>query len=148
LLPKPLCPVGGTALVDHALQRLQGQVEATAVNMHHHAQLLDAALPAEVHRSHERERALGTAGALGRLSPWIDGRDVLVTNADAWFESPPDIERFVSSWDGKRSKLLCVETGRPADFGTLRYCGVALIPGDTVSSMSAEPSGLYEVTWA
>lgn len=147
LRPKPLCPVGGTTLLDHALGRLRPHVSGLAVNLHHGADLIDRALPRSVHRSHERGEALGTAGALGRLRPWTGDRDVLVTNADAWFASPPDLDRFVSTWDRRSCRLLCVETGVPADFGTLRYCGVALLPSSAVADLPAEPAGLYEVLW-
>src|SRR5690606_16890365 len=80
LRPKALCPVGGRALVDHALDRLRPHVERLSVNLHHGADALDGHLPVDVHRSVEMPVALGTAGALGALRPWVDGRDVLLTN--------------------------------------------------------------------
>lgn len=146
--PKALCPVGGRPLVDRALDRLAGHVDARAVNLHHHRDLIGAHLPDDVHRSVEEPVALGTAGALGRLRPWIDGRDVLVTNADAWLGERPDLDDFVAGHDGERIRLLCVEVGAPADFGTLRYCGVALMPWATVAALDPVPSGLYELSWA
>lgn len=147
LRPKPLCPVGGRPLVDHALDRLRPYVHDIAVNLHHGAAQLDAALPAEVHRSFEVDRALGTAGALGALRAWFDGRDVLVTNSDAWFPTVPNLVEFVRTWDRRRCRLLCIETGGAADFGTLRYCGVALLPGAAVAGLPAEPLGLHEALW-
>jgi MurNAc alpha-1-phosphate uridylyltransferase len=155
LRPKALCPVATRPLVDHALDRVATVVAdpgAVAVNLHHGGAALDAHLPGPVHRSWERQ-ALGTAGALGALQPWLDGRSVLVTNADAWLAGAtdptgaPDLTGFVGGWDGDRVRLLCVETGGPADFGTLRYCGVALLPAASVSRLRAESSGLYEVLW-
>lgn len=145
--PKALCPVGDRPLVDHALERVQPWTSALAVNLHHRADQLAAHLPATVHRSVEAPMALGTAGALGALRPWIDGRDVLVTNADAWFPPGLDLRELVVGRGSGRTRLLCVETGRAADFGTLRYCGVALLPWATVAGFGAEPSGLYEVSW-
>lgn len=144
---KALCPVGGRALVDHALDRVGPWVDATAVNLHHRAAQVDAHLPAGVHRSWERSEALGTAGALGALRHWIDGRAVLVTNADAWFAPGLDLARFVADWDRERTRLLCVPTAGPADFGSRRYCGVALVPAATAARFAAVPSGLYEVSW-
>lgn len=149
VLPKPLCPVGGVALIDHALGRLGPFVgsDAVAVNLHHRASLLDAHLPAAVHRSLELPSVLGTAGALGALRDWLDGRNVLVTNADAWFPPDLDLSAFVGEWDGERSRLLgVVDRDRP-DFGGLRYCGVALVPWSVIETLDAEPSGLYEVSW-
>lgn len=147
LRPKPLCPVDGRALVDHALDRIAPWVEATAVNLHHGRRSLDAHLSAWVHRSVEAPVALGTAGALGALRGWLDGRPVLVTNADAWFPPGLDLGDFVTGWDGVRVRLLCVRTGGRGDFGDLRYCGVALLPWSTVAPLEPEPSGLYEVSW-
>lgn len=145
--PKPLCPVGGRALVDHALDRVVPWADEVAVNLHHGAALLDAHLGADVHRSFERDGALGTAGALGALRPWLDGRHVLVTNADAWFPPGVDVGGLLAGWDHERVRLLCVEDPERGDFGSLRYCGIALLPWATVAPMAAEPSGLYEVSW-
>ena len=155
--PKAMCPVGGTPLVDLALDRLRPYVadgSAIAVNLHHGADAIDAHIAPVVHRSWERPEPLGTAGALGALVPWIDGRDVLVTNADAWIgstpepdDAPPDLTGFVAGWDRERTRLLCVESATRGDFGTFRYCGVALIPASTAARFSAVPSGLYEVSW-
>jgi NDP-sugar pyrophosphorylase family protein len=154
LRPKALCPVGTVPLVDLALRRVATAVTdpgGVAVNLHHRAAQLDAHLPRAVHRSWERPEALGTAGALGLLRPWIDGRPVLVTNADAWITGAtgPDVDlrSFVADWDRDRVRLLCVATDGPADFGDLRYCGVALLPAAMVARLRAEPTGLYEVLW-
>lgn len=147
LRPKPLCPVGGRALVDHALDRIGPWVGATAVNLHHGRDQLEAHLPATLHRSVEAPMALGTGGALGALRGWLDGRAALVTNADAWFAPDLDLGSFVADWDGERVRLLCVPDPRRGDFGSLRYCGVALLPWSTVAPLEPVPSGLYEVSW-
>lgn len=144
--PKALCPVGLRPLVDHALDRIGPHVGEVAVNLHHSASALDAHLPAWVVRSCEEPEALGTAGALGALRPWIDGRAVLVTNSDGWF-ADLDLSAFVSDWDGERVRLLCVRDRSSGDFGDLRYCGVAVLPWRRVEPLRAVPSGLYEVSW-
>ena len=130
-----------------ALQRLAPCAADLAVNLHHGAAALDAVLPADIHRSVEQPEVLGTAGALGALRPWIDRRAALVTNADSWLPSPLDLKRFVEGWDGDRVRLLCVDDPARGDFGSLRYCGVALMPWSQVAPLAAEPSGLYEVSW-
>jgi NDP-sugar pyrophosphorylase family protein len=117
------------------------------VNLHHGAELLDAGIPRSVHRSFERPVALGTAGALGQLRPWIDGRDVVVTNADGWFGPELDLDGFLGEWDRERVRLLCVHDDRRGDFGALRYCGVALVPAAIAARLEPVPSGLYEVSW-
>lgn len=146
LRPKALCPIDGRPLVDLALDRLGMVTRMLAVNLHHGAEVIDAHLPAEIHRSIEAPEALGTAGALGALRSWIGGRDVVVTNADAWLEEP-DVGSFVRDWDREGTRLLVVDDPARGDFGHLRYCGVALIPGSVAAGFEALPSGLYEVSW-
>lgn len=139
--------MGGLALVDHALARLEPHVGHVAVNLHHGARQLDRHLPADVTRSVEVPEALGTAGALAALREWIDHRAVLLTNSDAWFGPSLDVTGFVAGWDGERVRLLCVRDQGRGDFGDLRYCGLALLPWRTVVPLEAEPSGLYERSW-
>lgn len=153
--PKALCPVGNRPLLDWALARVTPFVGEVAVNVHAHPDAMVDALarsPARLplHVSVEAPVALGTAGALGRLRPWIDGDPVLLTNADAWY--PPDADAilrdFVAGWDGERVRLLCVSVPGAGTFGDLRYMGTALLPWSSVSGLEPEPSGLYEVSWA
>ncbi len=143
LRPKALCPVGGRALVDLALDRLAplaGDGEANlAVNAHHHAdQLLAhaARTPGRFRLSLEPGgEALGTAGGVAALLAWVDGRDVLVTNADSYL--PGGLAGFADGWDGERSRLLCrTVAGRPGlrpdftgpDGEPLGYVGACLLP--------------------
>ncbi len=151
LRPKAMCPVGGRPLADWAMDRLADAgvrgPEAAAANAHHAQVTLIRHLSDRAHVSVEGPEALGTAGALGRLRGWVDGRPVLVTNADAWIEGA-DLAGFVAGWDGVRTRLLVADTGvGRGDFGPARYCGVALLPWSEVSRLAAEPSGLYEVSW-
>ena len=100
LRPKALCPVGNVPLVDLALERVRPAVDAVAVNLHHGRRTLDAHLAADVHRSVEEEQPLGTAGALGHLRDWIDGRAGAGRQRDAW--CPGSLDAFVDGWDGER----------------------------------------------
>lgn len=148
--PKPLCTVDRRPLLDWALDRLAPHCRDVAVNVHHHAaQMLDVLSRRDVHVSHEEPVALGTAGALGRLRGWLGGRAVMVTNSDAWHPAGSDavLADLVAGWDGRRPRLLCV-AAPGAEFGDLRYVGTALLPWWAVRDLPAEPSGLYEVSWA
>lgn len=148
-LPKPLCPVGNVALVDLAVDRVAVAAEAVAVNVHHGRRAIEAHLVARpggappVHLSVEEERALGTAGALGQLRAWIDGRPALVTNADAWCH--PDLAAFVAGWDGERVRVLV--HGEPVlrPRASVLAC---LLPWSEVDALAPEPTGLYERSWA
>jgi NDP-sugar pyrophosphorylase family protein len=146
--PKPLCPVGDRTLLDLALDRVAPHVAGTAVNAHHRADQLVAALAGrDVHVSLEQPVALGTAGALGALRDWIDGRPVLVSNADAYYGAGDPVGELVAGWDGDRPRLLCVRTGAASDFGELHYVGTAVLPWWSVQDLAPVPSGLYEVSW-
>jgi len=165
LCPKALCPVGGTPLLHHALDRLRpalpagGDAEASlAVNAHAHADQVEAAVLGGTaplaHLQRERE-ALGTAGALGALRGWLDGRDVVLTNADAWL--PAGLDGLLDGWDGERARLLVAPAadghGDPLTApGTepeepLRYVGACLLPWRLVRDLTPVPTGLFEVLW-
>ncbi len=149
LRPKALCPVGTVPLLDLALGRLAALAGDVAVNAHHHAAQVVAHVGDRAHVSVERGEALGTAGALGALRPWLDGRPVLVTNADAYL--PAGLGTFAQGWDGAGSRLLCAEVAGPGDFPSvrpgLRYVGACLLGWGSVARLEPAPTGLYEVLW-
>src|SRR3954471_23765845 len=84
--PKALCPVGDRPLLDLALARVEAVVgsgaDRVAVNAQAHRDQAGAAVAGRAHLSAEEPVALGTAGAVARLRPWLDGRPVLVVNGD------------------------------------------------------------------
>ena len=148
LRPKALCPVDNVPLVDLALHKVGVLTPLVAVNVHHGRPLMEAhlaGLGCPVHVSVEEPAPLGTAGALGKLRDWIDGRAALVVNADAWHRF--ELSGLVDGWDGERARLLAVEDPVRGDFGRWRYCGAALMPWDEVRALEPAPAGLYEACW-
>lgn len=144
LRPKALCPVGNVALVDLAIDRVLPEVGEVAVNVHHGRAAMEAHLAQRpVHCSIEEAEALGTAGAIGHLRGWLDGRGALVVNADAW--CPGSLADFVAGWDGVRVRLLAVgaDTLTPAT-----SIAGALLPWSEIARLEPTPSGLYERSWA
>jgi dTDP-glucose pyrophosphorylase len=129
IVPKPLCPVNNVPLIDLRLQRVREVAPDVAVNVHYGRELMEEHLSGRAHLSIEVPQALGTAGALGQLREWIDGRPVLVANADSWHHG--DLTDLVAGWDGERIRLLCVQDPVRGDFGSLRHCGAALMLGRT-----------------
>jgi N-acetyl-alpha-D-muramate 1-phosphate uridylyltransferase len=169
--------------VDLALGRLAAvgdHLDALAVNVHHGAAAITTHLagradslgatvhplnPAEpfdagqgthaddVWISHEVDGALGTAGAIGHLRTWLDGRSVLVVNADTATDAP--LSALVDGWDGRTPRVLVV--GGP--FGPRARVAGALVPwrdvmslGDVVagtrsSGRPVTPVGLFEASW-
>lgn len=148
--PKALCPVNNVPLLDRALADVAPHCDAVAVNVHAGRDRLLAHLrrhaPA-AHVSEEHPVALGTAGALGRLRDWIDGRDVLVRNVDAYLPATAMLAGLVGGWDRRRCRLLVTADPARGDFGDLRYVGAAVLPWSVVRTLGAEPSGLYERVW-
>jgi NDP-sugar pyrophosphorylase family protein len=146
-LPKALCTVANVSLARWALDSELVRGLRRAANAHHHADQVVAHLAdLDVHVNVEEPEALGTAGAVASLSPWLAGAHVLVHNADAWVPDPPS--DFVTGWDRERPRLLVRRTAGTSDFGTYRFLGISLLPAADVASLRAEPSGLYEVLWA
>lgn len=153
--PKPLCPVGGVALLDLALARAWTATGAVAVNVHHGREAIEdhvaAAVgiadgPGPVHVSVEESEAMGTAGALAHLRDWIDGRGVLVLNGDTW--APGDLGVATEGWDRERVRLLVAGDDRlwPPDRPTSKVAA-AYMPWSEVVRLAPVPSGLWEVSW-
>ena len=142
--PKALCPVADVPLVDLALARLAPLVGAVAVNVHHGRAAVEGhfATRPDVHVSVEEPAALGTAGALGQLRPWIAGRSVAVLNADAWCPDP--LDALFAGWDGARVRLLLVGADTLHPRVSVAGC---LLPWAAVADLAAEPTGLYGVCW-
>ena len=140
--PKALCPVGNVALVDTAIERVRTVTPEVAVNVHHGREALVEHLGDRVHVSVEEEQALGTAGAVGHLRGWIDGRAAVIVNADGWCQG--GLDRLVDGWDGERIRIL-VPGGGP--FAARSMIAGSLLPWAIAQGLAAEPSGLYEAVW-
>jgi N-acetyl-alpha-D-muramate 1-phosphate uridylyltransferase len=147
LRPKVLCPVGGVPLVDRALSQVAAVVGAgaTAVNANpaHLGGLLAEHLDGRCHLSVEVGAALGTAGAVAHLRPWLDGRAVLVVNGDTWHDA--DLGVLLEGWDGATVRVLVAGTIPTMD-DRPRVVGSVLPPAE-VARLPEEPSGLWEVSW-
>ena len=141
---KALCPVGGTPLVDLAIDRLAPLAGSVAVNAHHGRDALVGHLRrrGDVHVSVETDLALGTAGALARLRGWIDGRPSLVLNADGW--TPQSIVALTAGWDGTTVRVLVHDDDRLRDDSLVVGCA---LPASSVAPLEERPSGLFETTW-
>ena len=142
--PKALCPVGNRPLVDLALERVLPVVGAgaVAVNVHAGRDAVEAHLAGRVHLSFEEPEALGTAGAVGHLRSWLEGRPVLVVNADAWHTA--DLVALVGGWDGRAVRVLLA--GPPDLSETSQVIG-SLLPAADAGALAPAPSGLYEACW-
>jgi N-acetyl-alpha-D-muramate 1-phosphate uridylyltransferase len=112
-VPKPLIEVGGRALIDHSLDRLQrAGVETAVVNVHYLADLVSVHVgkwrrPKAV-ISDERKLLLDTGGGIAKALPHFDGEPFYLLNSDSfWIEGPrPNLDWLAGAWDGDRMDAL------------------------------------------
>lgn len=111
-LPKPLVKVGGKALLDHALDRLEAVgVTDAVVNVHHLGHqivehLKGRATPA-IRISEEAER-LETGGGVTKALPMLGDDPFYVCNGDTlWLDgATPALRRLAGQWDDARMDAL------------------------------------------
>jgi len=105
--PKALVEVGGRALIDHMLDRLdEGGVERAVVNLHAFADRLEAHLrarrpPPNLAFSDERDEPWETAGGIKRALPLLGAAPIWVANIDSiWIEhGAPATQVVARAWD-------------------------------------------------
>jgi NDP-sugar pyrophosphorylase family protein len=143
LRPKAMCPVDNIPLLDRAIERAKQFCDAVAVNGLN--RLAPHLAERDVHASIEGDEPLGTAGALWNLREWIDGRDVVVLNADAYIEG--DLTDLTRGPEISEPRLAVIEDRRRADFeNRWRYVGVCVLPWSIVRRL--EVGGLYAQVFA
>ncbi len=107
--PKPLVPVAGKALIDHALDRIEGAgIRRIVVNVHYKADMVEAHLAARTRRtgieyliSDERARLLETGGGLIKARPLLGDSAFLCANSDnLWLDGPRSaVRQLAERWD-------------------------------------------------
>ncbi|WP_420141863.1 nucleotidyltransferase family protein [Sphingomonas sp.] len=125
--PKPLVPVAGKPLIDHALDRLRAAGVARAViNVHYLADALEAHLAIRGHGleivlSDERAMLLETGGGVTKALPLIDDERFLIVNSDnLWIDGPVRaIDLLDAQWDedAMDALLLLVPIARANCYG-------------------------------
>ncbi|WP_406071802.1 NDP-sugar synthase [Micromonospora sp. NBC_01638] len=158
-LPKALCPVGNVPLLDRALTRLAGLgltgPARVAVNACYLGDQVVAHVGDRAHLSVEPGDPLGTAGGVANLRDWIDGRPVLVGNADAYLADPaappgPDVAALLDGWDGHTVRLLgqpAADPTAPGTFSGHNFTGFSLLPWRLVRDLPVVSSNLVRALW-
>ncbi|MEV4765364.1 sugar phosphate nucleotidyltransferase [Micromonospora chokoriensis] len=158
-VPKALCPVGNVPLLERALARLAGLgltgPDRVAVNACYLGDQVVAHVGDRAHLSVEVGDPLGTAGGVANLRDWIDGRPVLVGNADAYLADPgaapgPDVAALLDGWDGHTVRLLGQPAANPTAPGTFDghcFTGFSLLPWRLVRDLPVVVSDLVRVLW-
>ncbi len=106
--PKPLIPVAGRALIDHALDVATGAgAGRVVVNVHYHADQLEAHLTGRgVSISDERAQILETGGGLRAALPLLGSGPVAVLNSDGIWTGANPLAQLAKAWDDRMEALL------------------------------------------
>lgn len=115
--PKPLVPVAGRPLLDHALRHATPDLAAPRViNLHTRGQMIrDWISDPDVVFSDESDALLETGGGLRKAVPLLGSGPVFTMNTDTIFAGPNPLAVLAQAWRPEMGALLlCVETGKAA----------------------------------
>lgn len=105
--PKPLIPVAGRALIDHALALAEGLAEPIVVNTHYRADQIAAHLAGrKVSISHETPDILETGGGLKAALNLLGDGPVFTLNSDAVWAGPNPLRVLADAWRDDMGALL------------------------------------------
>lgn len=98
--PKPLIPVNGRPLIDHALGWVQDAgIKKVVVNTHYKAEMIHAHLSDQnISFSPEIDTVLETGGGLRRALPLLGSGPVFTFNPDAVWKGPNPLSLLRSAW--------------------------------------------------
>lgn len=162
--PKPLLPLAGRPLIDHALDLVDAAgIGTTVVNLHHHANQIRAHLQRRegVVFSDEAGKLLETGGGLKAALDLLPGDAVFTLNSDAAWSDDTALQTLAKAWDpgGMDALLLlaplesCHNREAPGDFslspdgrvtrgGSMVYLGAQIIARAPVE---AEPGKVFSL---
>jgi N-acetyl-alpha-D-muramate 1-phosphate uridylyltransferase len=106
--PKPLIPVAGRALIDHAMDVARGAgAGRVVVNVHYLADQMEAHLAGSgVAISDERAQILETGGGLRAALPLLGPGPVAVLNSDGIWTGANPLAELAGAWDPDRMEAL------------------------------------------
>jgi MurNAc alpha-1-phosphate uridylyltransferase len=164
--PKPLIPVAGRALIDHALALAEGQGLRIAVNAHYRADQVAAHLAGrDVTVLTEATEILDTGGGLKAALPRLGDGQVATLNPDvAWSGPNPLLHLLATPWPEDAGAILLLipedralgrsgpgdfglgEDGRLSRKGAFVYTGTQIIDAAAVRATPGEVFSL-NATW-
>ena len=106
--PKPLIPVAGKPLIDHALAIADAAgVTRVVANTHYLPDQIESHLAGRpIGVSRETPRILETGGGLKRALPMLGDSPVLTLNTDAVWTGDNPLTQLMQAWDGGRMEGL------------------------------------------
>jgi len=138
-LPKPLIPVAGRPLIDHAISLLRDAgIERIVVNTHYLAPLLEAHLAGTgVETIHEPE-LLETGGGLRNALPLLGPGPVLTLNSDAVWRGENPVKALLRHWEPERMEALVSVSDR-----VLGHAGAGDFLADEAGRLRRGPGLIY-----
>lgn len=144
--PKASFPVGSRSLLARAVDVVRPLVDEIALNVSGHADWFAAHVPPGVQTFEEGSEPLGTAGGLYNMREWIDGRDVVVLNADSVLFG--DVTDFIGGRDRAPTRLLVTLDRASPDFdGLWRFVGLSTMDQATLARIGPDTEDLYRDLW-
>lgn len=106
--PKPLIPVAGRPLIEHAFDFSEiPEVGRRIVNLHYHGDMIRQHLrDRTVTFSDESTELLETGGGLKKALPLLQDNPVLTMNTDAVWSGPNPIRQILGAWQNHMEALL------------------------------------------
>lgn len=106
--PKPLIPVAGRPLIDHALALARaGGARRIVVNTHHLGQqIVDHLADSDILISDESDALLETGGGLKKALPLLGQGPVLTMNPDVMWSGPNPVAALRAAWEDRMDALL------------------------------------------
>lgn len=105
--PKPLIPVAGKPLIDHALALADAAgITRRVANLHYRGDQIAAHLPPDFALSWERDTILETGGGLRAALPLLGEGPVLTLNSDAVWTGANPLTELMDIWDDARMDAL------------------------------------------
>jgi MurNAc alpha-1-phosphate uridylyltransferase len=143
-IPKPMVPVAGKPLIDHALDRLaEAGIARAVVNVHYLPDAVEAHLGGRsaprVTISDERDLLLETGGGLVKARDLLPDPFYCVNSDNIWIDGPKDAFRELSdAWDPARMDALLLLV---AHTGARNFAGKGDFHMDGTGRLSRRRSG-------
>ncbi len=139
--PKPLIPVAGRALIDHALGQI-GDAAPVVVNLHYRPDQIRAHLSCrpDIRFSAETETILETGGGLKQALPLLGADPVFTLNTDAVWTGPKALDQLAAAWDGARMDALLLLVPRERAVG---HTGAGDFLMDAAGRLTRGPGLVY-----
>ncbi|WP_299608348.1 nucleotidyltransferase family protein [uncultured Tateyamaria sp.] len=114
--PKPMIPVAGKSMIDHALDMVDPIAPPrTVVNLHYRPEVLEAHLAdRQVITVREEPDILETGGGLRNALPLLECDPVITVNPDAIWAGPNPLHMLLDAWNPEDTDalLMCVPSAR------------------------------------